>query len=267
MDIWVYILGSLYAVSALFRFSYSYSKYLIAHRFFGWVDKETCAKIDYQRVDEWIYSTIHSLFIIVLTGYSLQDHVLGPWNGTGNGTKVVSGDCPDSIKLTLALSLSYFTLDLVKCILRLNYPFILHHLCAINLLMTSMDQIMDGIESGKGGSAGSYLMAYLFLLEVNTPLMNLGFLLKAFNFDYNIYGTVWSLHLISYILCRLVMVPYLTYYYYQNLMDGSRNENGGGGGEDSIYYQIPNLLIIYLGSSYWAYRQVIGIQRRVLGNL
>lgn len=253
-------MGSLYAVSALFRFSYSYSKYLIERRFFGWVDREACAKIDYQRVDEWIYSTIHSLFIILLTGYSLQDHVLG--NGIkegGSGTEGGTGDCPDSVKLTLALSLSYFSLDLVKCVLRLNYPFILHHLCAINLLLTSMDQIMDGIESGKGGSAtGSYLMAYLLLLEVNTPLMNLGFLLKAFNFDYNIYGTVWSLHLISYILCRLVMVPYLTYYYYQNLSND---------GEESLYYQIPNLLIIYLGSSYWAYRQVMGIQRRVLGNL
>ncbi len=256
MDLWIYIMGSLYAVSALFRFSYSYSKYLIERRFFGWVDREACAKIDYQRVDEWIYSTIHSLFIILLTGYSLQDHVLG--SGMKEGAE---GDCPDSVKLTLALSLSYFSLDLVKCVLRLNYPFILHHLCAINLLLTSMDQIMDGIESGKGGSAtGSYLMAYLLLLEVNTPLMNLGFLLKAFNFDYNIYGTVWSLHLISYILCRLVMVPYLTYYYYHNLMDGSK-------GGDSLYYQIPNLLIIYLGSSYWAYRQVMGIQRRVLGNL
>jgi TLC domain len=251
MDLWIYIMGSLYAVSALFRFSYSYSKYLLERRFFGWVDQETCAKINYQRVDEWIYSTIHSLFIILLTGYSLQDHVLGS-GIKGEGDK----DCPDSVKLTLALSLSYFSLDLVKCVLRLNYPFILHHLCAINLLMTSMDQIGNG--SGNGKSAGSYLMAYLLLLEVNTPLMNLGFLLKAFNFDYNIYGTVWSLHLISYILCRLVMVPYLTYYYYQNLSND---------GEESLYYQIPNLLIIYLGSSYWAYRQVMGIQRRVLGNL
>ncbi len=254
MDLWIYIMGSLYAVSALFRFSYSYSKYLLERRFFGWVDQETCAKIDYQRVDEWIYSTIHSLFIILLTGYSLQDHVLG--SGMKEGAE---GDCPDSVKLTLALSLSYFSLDLVKCVLRLNYPFILHHLCAINLLMTSMDQIGNGNGNGNGSrAAGSYLMAYLLLLEVNTPLMNLGFLLKAFNFDYNIYGTVWSLHLISYILCRLVMVPYLTYYYYQNLSND---------GEESLYYQIPNLLIIYLGSSYWAYRQVMGIQRRVLGNL
>ena len=257
MDIWIYIMGSLYAVSALFRFSYSYSKYLLSHRFFGWVDRRSCGKIDYQRVDEWIYSTIHSLFIIALTGYSLHDQVIGKIEmGSGSGTEP-----PDSVKLTLALSLSYFSLDLIKCVLRLNYPFILHHLCAINLLLTSLDQI----RSGKHPSAGSYLMAYLFLLEVNTPLMNLGFLLKAFNFDYNIYGTVWSLHLLSYILCRLVMVPYLTYYYYQNLMvvDG----DGKGANGNSLYYQIPNLLIIYMGSSYWAYRQVVGIQRRVLGNL
>ncbi len=257
MDIWIYILGSLYAVSALFRFSYSYSKYLIEHRFFGWVDRKSCAKIDEQRVDEWIYSTIHSLFIITLTGYSLHDQVIGGGeDGGGSGLIVKSengsgGEPADAVKLTLALSLSYFTLDLIKCILRLNFPFILHHLCAINLLLSSVDLIYES------PYAGSYLMAYLLLLEVNTPLMNLGFLLKAFNFDYNIYGTVWSVHLLSYILCRLVMIPYMTYYYFAHI--GSESEN--------LYYQIPNMLIIYLGSSYWAYRQMIGIQRKVVAGM
>jgi hypothetical protein len=102
-------------------------------------------------------------------------------------------------------------------------------------------------------------MAYLLLLEVNTPLMNLGFLLKAFNFDYNIYGTVWSLHLLSYILCRLVMIPYMTYYYFAHIGTGTESEN--------LYYQIPNMLIIYMGSSYWAYRQMIGIQRKVIAGI
>ena len=82
--------------------------------------------------------------------------------------------------------------------------------------------------------------------------MNLGNLLKLFNFDYNIYGTVWILHLISYTLCRLIMIPYISYYYFlHNKID---------------YYQIPNLLIIYCGSTYWAYKQMIGIKKHLIKN-
>ncbi len=232
MDLIIYFLGSLYIISALFRFSYSYSKLFL----------KKYKKIDlsqFEKIDEIIYSSIHSVFILLLSGYSLQNNIFALDFHTQNHSIT-----HESIKFTLALSLSYFSLDLIKCILKLNSIFILHHLCAIHLLLLSTNSLYENIHEG------SFVMAYLFLLECNTPLMNLGILLKMLKFDYNIYGSVWILHLLSYTICRLIMIPYITYYYYYH--------NGIN------YYQIPSLMIIYGGSCFWAYKQLYGIQKKVI---
>ncbi len=234
MDLMIYFFGSLYIISALFRFSYSYSKKFVETS--KYIDK---SKI--QKLDEIIYSSIHSILIILMASYSLQDNIFA-LDFSKNNQNISN----EGTKLTLIFSLSYFILDLVKCIIHMNSIFILHHLCAINLLLFSACSLNER------SYEGSFVMAYLLLLECNTPLMNLGTLLKILKFDYNIYGTVWILHLISYILCRLIMIPYISYYYYlHNNMD---------------YYQIPNLLIIYGGSSYWAYKQMIGIKKHLIKN-
>ncbi len=234
MDLIVYFFGSLYIISALFRFSYSYSKKFVEKS--KYIDK---SKI--QKLDEIIYSSIHSILIILMASYSLQDNIFALDFSKNN--QMISNE---GTKLTLIFSLSYFILDLIKCIIHMNSVFILHHLCAINLLLFSAYSLNDR------NYEGSFVMAYLLLLECNTPLMNLGTLLKLLKFDYNIYGTVWILHLISYVLCRLIMIPYISYYYYlHNKID---------------YYQIPNLLIIYGGSSYWAYKQMIGIKKHLIKN-
>ncbi len=230
MDLSIYFFGSLYIISALFRFSNSYSKMLVYK--YKYLDKSKIEKLD-----EIIYSTIHSILIILMTSYSLQDNIFALDFG-----KSIENNTNEAIKLTLLFSLSYFTLDLVKCILHMNTIFILHHLCAINLLLFSASTLNH--------HEGSFVMAYLLLLECNTPFMNLGSLLKLLQFDYNIYGTVWVLHLISYILCRLIMVPYISYYYFLH--------------HPLNYYQIPNLLIIYGGSTYWAYKQMIGIKKHLI---
>lgn len=234
MDLITYFLGSLYIISALFRFSHSYSKMLV-------YKYKDIHKSKIEKIDEIIYSTIHSILIICMTSYSLQDNIFDL-----DFSKSNSHNTSESTKLTLIFSLSYFTLDLINCIMRMNSVFILHHLCAINLLLFSVSSLNER------SYEGSFVMAYLLLLECNTPFMNLGTLLKIFNFDYNIYGTVWVLHLISYVLCRLIMIPYISYYYYlHNKID---------------YYQIPNLLIIYGGSTYWAYKQIIGIKKHLIKN-
>ena len=240
MDLITYFLGSLYIISALFRFSNSYSKMLIKQ--YKYIDKSKLEKID-----EIIYSTIHSILIILMSSYSLQDNIFAlDFEKSNNDNTSVTSITSESTKLTLIFSLSYFTLDLVKCILNMNTIFILHHLCAINLLLFSASSLNER------NYEGSFVMAYLLLLECNTPFMNLGSLLKLCNFDYNIYGTIWVLHLISYTLCRLIMIPYISYYYFlHNKID---------------YYQIPNLLIIYGGSTYWAYKQMIGIKKHLIKN-
>jgi hypothetical protein len=230
----IYFFGSLYIISALFRFSYSYSKLLIKNN--KYIEKDKL-----KRVDEIIYSSIHSILIILLSSYSLKDNIFSL-----DFSKQIPLPC-ESTKLTLLFSLSYFTLDLFKCIINLDYIYILHHICAINLLLFSV------VSLNERNYESSFVLAYLLLLEVNTPLMNLGSILKLLKFDYNVYGVVWVLHLISYILCRLIMVPYITYYYYYY--------------NDINYYQLPHLLIIYFGSFYWAFKQIKGINYMVLNKI
>ncbi len=231
MDLIIYFLGSLYIISALFRFSNTYSKKMIKD--YKYIDKNKIKKIN-----EIIYSTIHSFLIILMTSYSLQDNIFALDLKQNNLTTT------EPIKFTLMFSLSYFTLDLINCIIHTNTIFIIHHICAIHLLLSSACSLNNR------NYEGLFVMAYLLLLECNTPFMNLGTLLKICKFDYNIYGSVWTLHLISYILCRLIMVPYISYYYYlHNQID---------------YYQIFNLLIIYGGSSYWAYKQIMGIKKNLI---
>jgi hypothetical protein len=236
MDLIIYFFGSLYIISALFRFSNSYSKMLVSK--YKDLKQKYNNKSKLEKIDEIIYSTIHSLLIILMSSYALQDNIFAlDFEKTNYSNN-------EATKLTLIFSLSYFMLDLIKCIINMNSVFILHHLCAINLLLFSACSLNER------NYEGSFVMAYLLLLECNTPFMNLGTLLKLFNFDYNIYGTVWVLHLISYTLCRLIMIPYISYYYYlHNKID---------------YYQIPNLLIIYGGSTYWVYKQMIGIKKHLI---
>ncbi len=234
MDLIIYFIGSLYIISALFRFSYTYSKKYIQNS--PYIDKSKITKLD-----EIIYSTIHSILITFMASYSLQDNIFALDFNKNN--QIINNE---GTKLTLIFSLSYFILDLIKCIQNMNSIFILHHFCAISLLLFSAYSLNER------SYEGSFVMAYLLLLECNTPFMNLGTLLKLLKFDYNIYGSVWIFHLISYILCRLIMIPYISYYYYlHNKID---------------YYQIPNLLIIYAGSSYWAYKQIIGIKKHLIKN-
>jgi hypothetical protein len=240
MDLITYFFGSLYIISALFRFSHSYSKMLV-------YKYKDIHKSNIEKVDEIIYSTIHSILIICMTSYSLEDNIFAlDFEKSNNYNSTSVPYTTEATKLTLIFSLSYFTLDLVKCILRMNSIFILHHLCAINLLLFSAFSLDNKAYEG------SFVMAYLLLLECNTPIMNLGTLLKLCKFDYNIYGTVWVLHLISYVLCRLIMIPYISYYYFLH--------------NKISYYQLPNLLIIYGGSTYWAYKQMMGIKKHLIKN-
>ncbi len=232
MELTIYILGSLYIISSLFRFSHAYT-----HQLFH--DYRFMKKYTY-KIEEMIYSTIHSALILLLSGYALQENIFD----LDYASKYKSISVSEPIKLTIGLSLAYFTLDLLKCIKHLNGIFVLHHICAIHLLAFSAYSL------DKHPYEGYFVMAYLFLLECNTPFMNLGMFLKICNFDYNVYGSVWVLHLLSYTLCRLIMVPYITYYYYSYY--------------GINYYQIPNLAIIYGGSCYWAYKQLCGIQKRLI---
>ena len=93
-------------------------------------------------------------------------------------------------------------------------------------------------------------MYFIFLLESNTPLLNIGYLLKENKFHYSITCASWIIHLSMYILFRLVMIPklILIYYMYEGITW-------------KTLFQLPNFMLILAGSTYWSYRQWIGIQK------
>ena len=95
---------------------------------------------------------------------------------------------------------------------------------------------------------GYYAMYIITLLEINTPLLHIGFLLKELKFHYSIVISSWTIHLFSFIFCRLILLPRILFlYYYMEGMD------------KQTLLEIPCFGLILLGSVYWSYRQSLGI--------
>jgi hypothetical protein len=59
-------------------------------------------------------------------------------------------------------------------------------------------------------------MYLIFLLESNTFLLNIGFLLKEFNFHYSITCFSWIIHLFLFVVFRLITIPRILFIYYYN---------------------------------------------------
>ena len=98
-------------------------------------------------------------------------------------------------------------------------------------------------------------MYMIFLLESNTILLNIGFLLKEFKFHYSITCTSWIIHLFLFVLFRLITIPRILFIYYYNTSLNIIN-----------ILQIPSFILILSGSIYWAYRQTIGINKYLKEN-
>jgi hypothetical protein len=150
---------------------------------------------------------------------------------------------------TTTLCFSYFIIDLLKCLYHQKYLFILHHLAAINLLLHTLYSLHNN------ENKGFYSMYLIFLLESNTILLNLGFLLKEFKFHYSITCTSWIIHLFFFVLFRLITLPKIIFIYYYNEKLSIENIS-----------KLPSLILILSGSFYWAYRQTIGINKYLKEN-
>jgi hypothetical protein len=151
--------------------------------------------------------------------------------------------------LTTSICFAYFTIDLMKCLYEKKYLFILHHCAAINLLVLSF------ISFYNNENKGFYAMYLIFLLESNTTLLNLGFLLKEFKFHYSITCTSWIIHLFFFILFRIITMPKILFIYYRNEKLNLANIS-----------QLQSFVLILSGSVYWAYRQTIGINKYLKEN-
>ena len=237
-----YIIGSYYIVRSLFRFSENTTQYLFNNN----IIKLPISKFD--KINESIYSSLHGLLVSAIASMSITNSLFYYNSLFIKDISPIEKD-NELQYLTSSICFSYFLIDLFKCLYYKKYLFILHHLAAIYLLVVSFYNFIEY------DNKGFYSMYLIFLLESNTFLLNLGFLLKEFKFHYSITCTSWIIHLFFFILFRILMIPRILFIYYYNEKLNLINIS-----------QIPSFILILSGSIYWAYRQAIGINKYLKEN-
>jgi hypothetical protein len=242
MNITTYIFGSLYIMRSIFRFSDYLTNYLFNNNIINLPNTK------FDKINESISSTIHALLVSITSTLSLNNSLFN-YNTIFNYNLYFSEKDNNMQYLTSSICFSYFLIDLFKCIYEKKYLFILHHLAALNLLVLTFYSFYFN------ENKGFYAMYLIFLLESNTILLNLGFLLKEFKFHYSITCTSWIIHLFLFILFRIINIPRILFIYYYNESFTLVN-----------LYKIPSFILILTGSVYWAYRQSIGIYKYLKEN-
>jgi len=236
MNIATYIVGSFYIVRSIFRFSENLTNYIFSKK----ILEIPISK--YEKINETIYSSLHGVLVSVTASFSITNSLFD-YNNT-----IIEKDNKLQY-LTASICLSYFIIDILKCLYYKKYLFILHHLASIYLLVFTFYSFY--LKENKG----FYAMYLIFLLESNTLLLNIGFLLKELKFHYSITCSIWIIHLLCFTLCRIITIPKILFYYY--------------------YYEKINMISLMLspafflilsGSVYWAYRQTMGIHKYLKEN-
>jgi hypothetical protein len=237
-----YLLGSIYVLRSIFRFSNFFSNYLVEKKY---IDLPL-SKIE--KIDECIFSSLHGIVSSSLAALSLKGSIFDNINPLQLTVQYNQND--NQLQLfTSYFCLSYFSMDLLRCIYHKKYMFVMHHMAAILLLLSGLSSLSN--QENKG----FYIMHFIFLLESNTFLLNVGYILKECKLHYSITCTSWILHLLLFVLFRLIILPRLIIIYYLN-----------EGLTLTTLYQLPNFLLILAGSTYWSYRQLIGIQKYLKEN-
>jgi hypothetical protein len=235
MKLMTYILGSFYIVRSIFRFSEKATDYLFKNNVIPLPESK------HEKINEVIYSSIHSIVVSTMSIFSITGSVFQTYT---------IKEMDNSMQyLTTSICFSYFLIDLFQCLYHKKYLFIIHHLASIYLLLLTF------YSYHLNENKGFYAMYLIFLLESNTILLNMGYLLKELKFHYSITCTMWIFHLICFFLFRLITIPKIIIMYYIY--------------EDITYIslmQIPAFILILSGSVYWSYRQSVGIKKYLKEN-
>ena len=235
MQLTTYLLGSMYVMNSIFRFSNYMTNYLFNNN----IIDLPITKFD--KINESIYSSIHGVLVSFMAMISM--------NNVYENTNLESLQNNRLQFITASLCFSYFMFDILQCLYNQKYLFILHHLAALQLLTLTLYSFYNNENDGY------YSMQLIFLLESNTILLNIGFLLKELKFHYSITCTSWIIHLILFVLFRLITLPKIVFIYYYNK-----------GMTISTLSRLPSIILILSGSFYWAYRQTIGIKKYLKEN-
>jgi hypothetical protein len=223
----ILVLGSYYVIRSIFRFSDNITKYLFENKIVN------LPMSKYEKINETISSTLHGILVTLTSGLSIN-------NINSNN---------DMQYLTISLCFSYFTIDLLRCLYFGKYLFIIHHIASLYLLLFCFYTFFNNSQ------LGVYAMYLIFLLESNTPLLNIGFMLKEFNFHYSITCSVWIIHLFCFFINRIITMPGILFFlYYNEKIDMY------------VLLQLPAFILIFTGSVYWSYRQSIGIHKYLKEN-
>lgn len=235
MYIATYIIGSFYIVRSLFRFSENITNYIFSKNILNLPISK------HEKLNESIYSSLHGILVSAMASCSIQSSFL-TYHKVEEKDNIMQ-------YLTTSVCMSYFIIDLFKCLYHKKYLFIIHHLASIYLLLTTYYSFY--LKENKG----FYAMYLIFLLESNTLLLNIGFLLKELRFHYSITCSVWIIHLLFFFLFRIITIPkiIITYYLYEEITMLS-------------LLQLPAFVLILSGSIYWSYRQAIGIKKYLKEN-
>lgn len=241
-NILTYFLGSLYIVNTLFHKSYEITDYLFKEK------KIDLPLAKFDKINEVIYSSGHCIFVSIFSFLCFDQPNIN-YNQFLDLNLENKIEDNDLMALLLCFSLSYFLIDLFRCLYHQKYLFIIHHCCASFLLAQHL-YLMNNNKN-----QGLYAIHSLFLLESNNILLNIGYLLKEFNFHYSITCSSWIIHLVFFSLFRLIQFPKVFLVYLKNDFEFFNS-----------LIQLPNLAVIYMGSSYWAYRQFKGIKKYLKEN-
>ena len=242
MYLLTYIFGSFYIMRSIFRFSEHFTEYLFKN------DIIDLPLSKFEKINESISSSIHGIAVSLMASLSMTNSLFDYYKLYNDNTSYIEFDNKLQY-LTTSVCISYFTIDLVKCIYHKKYLFILHHLSAINLLLFTFYSFY--LNENKG----FYAMYLIFLLESNTFLLNIGFLLKEFKFHYSITCLSWIIHLVFFVIFRLITIPRILFIYYYNNSFSLIS-----------FAQLPSFVLILAGSVYWSYRQSIGINKYLKEN-
>ena len=242
LSILTYFLGTFFIVKNIFSFSHNITTYLFKEKLINFPESK------FEKINEVIYSSIYCVLVSIFSLICLNKKTID-FNNYFNFQLTNTIEDNELMSLTLNMSLNYFFIDLLRCIYYKKYLFIIHHLCAIQLLIFNL------MNFGKKNNVGFFSIITLFLLESNNILLNIGFLLKEFKIHYSITCSSWIIHLFFFCVFRLIELPkvFIMYLFYEPIFINK-------------IMQIPSLLIIYAGSLYWAQRQFKGINKYLKEN-
>ena len=106
------------------------------------------------------------------------------------------------VTLCMAISLSYFTYDLIYCALGGDFMSVVHH-------MFTMGGLASGVLNGRSGAE---LVACLFLMEVSNPSLHLRTVFIEMGLKTSMLASINSLvFALMFLMCRLVIGPPLVW--------------------------------------------------------